>query len=243
MVQFRELRQSVGVNNTWGQMQVYKLSPRAMNAFVKAALITIAFIASAAPSAAQRAPEQRRDRQPAGRERAARNSEPFQLFSEPLTNLEEMEAKAGTVLVKDYTIIGSVSGFGGALTVTAYEFVDVQSGRKEYGVGVEIEESGRSSERADVEKIYVDYDEMDGLVKGIDYIIKIEKSATLENFEAQYKTKADLTVTTFNRATGMLRAAVSSGLFGRTRVGLTLGSLADFRKLIVDARTALDKIK
>jgi len=214
-----------------------------MNRFVKAAFITITFIASAAPLAAQRSPEQRRERQPGGRDRAARAAEPLQLFSEPLTNLEEMEAKAGTVVVKNYTIIGSVSGFGGALTVTAYEFVDLQSGRKEYGVGVEIEETGRSSERSDVEKIYVDYDELDALVKAIDYIIKIEKSTTLENFEAQYKTKADLTVTTFNRATGMLRAAVSSGLFGRARVGLTLGSLADFRKLIVDARTALDKIK
>lgn len=214
-----------------------------MNAFVKVAFITIAFIASASPSAAQRAPEQRRDRQPTGRERAARAADQLAVFPEPLTNLEEMEAKPGSVIVKNYTIIGSVSGFGGALSVTAYEFVDIQSGRKEYGIGVEIEESGRSAERTDVEKIYVDYEEMDGLVKGIDFIIKMEKSTTLENFEAQYKTRADLTVTTFNRATGMLRAAVSSGQFGRARVGLTLGSLADFRKLVVDARTALDKIK
>lgn len=213
-----------------------------MKTVVKATLLTTIFIACAIPLAAQRPQEQRRERQPPGRERATRSPQQLAVFPEPLTNLEEMETKTGTVLVKNYTIIGSVSGFGGAVSVTSYEFVDVQSGRKEYGIGVEIEESGRA-ERADVEKIYVDYDEMDSLIKAIDYIIKLERSTTLENFEAQYKTRADLTVTTFNRATGMLRAAVSSGLFGRARVGLTLGSLADFRKLIVDARTALDKIK
>jgi hypothetical protein len=213
-----------------------------MNAFVKAAFISILFIACAVQVAAQRPPEQRRDRQSPGRERAARSEQQSTVFPEPLTNLEEVEAKAGAVIVKNYTIIGSVPGFGGAVSVTAYEFVDVQSGRKEYGIGVEIDESGRS-ERADVEKLYVDYDEMDSLIKGIDYIIKMERSERLENFEAQYKTKADLTVTTFNRATGMLRAAISGGLFGRARVGLTLGNLADFRKLLVDARIALDKIR
>jgi hypothetical protein len=213
-----------------------------MNAFVKAAFVSILFIACTIQASAQRPQEQRRGRPQPGRERSARSPEELALYQEPLTNLEEVEARAGAVIVKNYTIIGSVSGFGGAVSVTAYEFTDVQSGRKEYGVGVEIDESGRS-ERADVEKIYVDYDEMDSLIKGIDYIIKMERSTTLENFEAQYKTRAELTVTTFNRTTGTLRAAISGGLLGRARVGLTLGSLADFRKLLVDARTALDKIK
>jgi hypothetical protein len=209
-----------------------------MKTAIKTFSLSLFITACAISVAAQRPPEQRRERQ----ERAARSTQQVTDFPEPLTNLEEVEAKTGGVVIKNYTIIGSVSGFGGAVSVTDYEFVDVQSGRKEYGIGVEIDESGRS-ERADVEKIYVDYDEMDSLIKGMDYIIKLEHSATMENFEAQYKTRAELTVTTFNRATGTLRAAISSGSVGRARVGLTLGSLADFRKLIVDARTALDKVR
>lgn len=154
----------------------------------------------------------------------------------PLTKLEAFETKTGAVIVKNYTEVGSVSGSGGTVSVTSYEFVDAQAGGKEYGIGIEL--------RADrEEKLYIDYDEIDSLIKGLDYMIKIEKSATLENFESQYKTRGELVVTTFNRTTGALRATISSGLNWRIRIRMTLGNLADFRKLIVDAKTTLDKIK
>lgn len=194
-------------------------------------------------AAAQGLQEQRRERQSPRRERTSRRAQDLTTISaEPLTNLEELDIKTGAVIIKNYTVIGTLSGFGGAVTVTGYEFVDTQSGRKEYGLGVELEESERS-ERAPVERLYVDYDELDSLIKSIDYVIKIEKSATMENFETQYKTRAEFTVTTFNRATGALRASISSGVLGRIRIGMTLGNLADFRKLLMDAKTALDKIK
>lgn len=215
-------------------------------AFMKTLIRTIAlltfFIAVVFPAAAQRQQEQRRERQEARRGRITRDVQNPTISPEPLTELEELDAKTGAVVIKNYTIIGTVTGFGGAITVTGYEFVDTQSGRKAYGIGVELEE-GERSERADVERLYVDYDELDSLIKSIDYVIKIEKSTTLENFETQYKTRSELTVTTFNRDTGALRAAISSGLIGRIRIGMTLGNLADFRKQIIDARNVLDKIR
>lgn len=199
-------------------------------------------MACSVSATAQVSQEQRRERQSSRRERTSRSTQNLTSIYEPLTNLEELDTKTGAVIVKNYTVIGAVSGFGGAVTVTGYEFVDTQSGRKEYGIGVELEESERS-ERAAAERLYVDYDELDSLIKSIDYVIKIEKSATMENFETQYKTRAEFTVTTFNRTTGALRASLSSGFMGRIRIGMTLGNLADFRKLLTDAKTALDKIK
>jgi hypothetical protein len=214
-----------------------------MKTSIKTFLLPLLFIACALTVTAQRPQEQVQERPSARRERVSRSTQTLTaISSEPLTNLEELDTKTGAVIVKNYTVIGTVSGFGGSATITAYEFVDTQSGRKEYGVGVELEESERS-ERAAIERLYVDYDELDSLIKSTDYIIKIEKSATMENFEAQYKTRAELTVTTFNRATGALRAAISSGMLGRVRIGMTLGNLVDFRKLLIDAKTALDKIK
>ncbi len=219
------------------------IESRFMKTFIKIASLFILLLSCTLSATAQRPQDTGRGRPTPGRDRATRSAQQLTtLTEEPLTNLEEVETKTGSVVVKNYTIIGTVSGFGGAVTVTSYEFVDVQSGRKEYGIGVEIEESGRS-ERAEVEKVYVDYDELDALIRGVDYIIRIEKSTTLENFEAQYRTRAELTITTFNRATGSLRARIASDLTGRTRVGLTLGTLADFRKLVIDAKNALDKIK
>jgi hypothetical protein len=206
---------------------------------IKTIFLPLLFMACTISAAAQRPQEQR---QGPRRERTTRVVQSPTPFSEPLTNLEELDAKTGDIIIKNYTVVGAVSGFGGTATVTGYEFVDTQSGRKEYGIGVELEESERS-ERATLERLYVDYDEMDSLIKSIDHIIRIEKSTTMENFEAQYRTRSDLTVTTFNRSTGSLRAAVSSGLMGRIRIGMTLGNLADFRKLIMDAKTVLDKTR
>lgn len=171
---------------------------------------------------------------------AQRNQPTTTDIFEPLTKLEKFEARTGTVIVKNYTDVGSVTGFGGVVSAISYEFVDAQSGRKEFGLGIEIRDS-RPSERE--ERLYLDYDEIDSLVKALDYMIKIDKSETLENFEAQYKTRGGLAVNTFNRNNGALRAAISSDLTRRVRVGMTLGNFADFRKLLVDAKTVLDKIK
>ena len=171
---------------------------------------------------------------------SAQSNQPTTDIFEPPTKLEKFEARTGTIIVKNYTEVGSVSGYGGAVSATSYEFVDAQSGLKEYGLGIEIRDS-RPSERE--ERLYLDYDEIDSLIKAIDHMIKIDKSETLENFEAQYKTRGGLAVNTFNRNSGALRAAISSDLTRRTRVGMTLGNFADFRKLIVDAKTVLDKIK
>ena len=161
----------------------------------------------------------------------------------PLTKMEAFEARTGTVIMKNYTVIGDVSGFGGGATVTSYEFVDALAGRKEYGIAIDIKESGGAQRE---QRAYVDYDEIDGLLKGLDYIIKIDRSTTLENFEAEYMTKGEVTVATFIRPNNALRAAVSIGgpySFRRSTVFISLGKLADFRKLIADAKTALDKIR
>lgn len=159
---------------------------------------------------------------------------------EPLTKLEAMESQVGTVVVKSYTFIGSVSGLGGIALVTSYEFIDAQTGRKEYGIGVEVRETVRGEREG---RTYVDYDEIDALVRGMDFIIKIDRSATLENFEAQYRTRGELAVSTFIRPNGTLQAEVAIGLFRRAAITISTGKLADFRKMIADAKTALDKIK
>ena len=168
---------------------------------------------------------------------------PEQDSDEPLTRMEAFEARTGTVIVKNYTVIGEVSGFGGTVIVTSYEFVDAQAGRKEYGIGVDIKESGGAQRET---RTYVDYDEIDGFIRGLDYIIKIERSTSLENFEAEYMTKGEVAAATFIRPNNALRAAVSIGgpySFRRSTVFISLGKLADFRKLIADAKIALDKIR
>ena len=170
----------------------------------------------------------------------AQSGPPPTYLLEPLTKLEALEVKTGTVIIKNYTVIGSVTSLGATITVTSYEFIDVPSSRKEYGIGVDFK-VGDSLERG--ERLYVDYDEIDSLVKAIEYIIKLDRSETMENFEARYRTRGELSVATFNRATGALRASISSGITDQLRVSVSLGNLAGFLKILVDAKNTLDKIK
>lgn len=159
---------------------------------------------------------------------------------EPLTKMEALDSQVGAVLIKNSTYIGSVSGFSGIVMVTSYEFVDAGTGRKDYGIGVEIRETGKSEREG---RTFIDYDEIDALIRAMDYIIRIERSASMENFEAQYRTRGELLVSTFIRPNGALQAAISIGYFRRAEIIIQPGKFADFRKLIADAKSTLDSAK
>lgn len=162
---------------------------------------------------------------------------------EPLTKLEALDTQAGTVIVKNFTYIGSVSGYSGIAMVTGYEFVDVQTGRKDYGIGIELRETGRTERDGREARTYVDYDEIDALLRALDYISKLERSTTMENFEAQYRSRGELGVATFLRPNGTLQSEIAIGVFRRAAITVSLGKLTDFRKLIADAKTTIDKIR
>ena len=160
---------------------------------------------------------------------------------EPKTKLEAFEAKTGTVLIKGFQEIGSVAGLG-SVSVDCREFTDANTGRKEYGITIEVKESGRFERK---NTTLIDYDEIDSLLKGIDYIAKVDKSATpLTSFEAIYKTKGDLRVTTFSSDRGeKVQAAVQSGHIGSATAFLSLEQLAKVRTLIESAKTKLDSVR
>jgi hypothetical protein len=106
---------------------------------------------------------------------------------------------------------------------------------------IEVKESGRL-ERSD--RSFIDYDEIDSLLKGIDYISKITSKATmLQRFEAIYKTKGNLTVVLFSGDLGKTQAAVRSGYIGPVNAFISVDKLAELRGLIIEAKQKLDSIK
>jgi hypothetical protein len=159
--------------------------------------------------------------------------------TEPRTKLETFQASTGVVLIKNFSEIGNVAELGN-VTVTSYEFVDAQTHKKEYGIGIEAKGSGPAYPES---RAYVDYDEIDSLLAGIDYIVKVNKDQSkLKNFEAHYKTKGDLDVATFSSG-DHVEAVVSVARIGTVSVYLSLDKLQKFRQLIVDAKAALDAAK
>jgi hypothetical protein len=156
------------------------------------------------------------------------------------TKLELFQARTGVVIIRGFSKIGTIDGRYGNASVESKEFTDASSGKREYGITIEVVSTG------DVKRdntSYVDYDEIDSLLKGIDYISKIQSSVTkLSNFQADYRTKGELEISTFSSG-GRTLAAVSSGSIGQVSAYFELSKLAELRDLIVKAKTNLGAIK
>jgi len=156
----------------------------------------------------------------------------------PATKLEAFSAKTGAVIIRGFTTVGAVNGMG-SVSIDAREFRDAGNPKlKVTGLSIEVKESGRL-ERESIS--FVDYDEIDSLLQGIDYISKIDQNITpMKNFEAEYKTKGDFSVTTFSSSRGGISVAVSSGKFGKVSAYLKISDLSQLRTHIQNGKTAID---
>ena len=161
----------------------------------------------------------------------------------PATKLESFSAKTGIVIIRAFSNMGNIYGSGsGHVSVDAREFRDASNPKsREYGIAVEVKEAGRL-ERENTS--YIDYDEIESLIRGIDYIAEIDKSVTsMDNFEAHYKTKGDFSIVTFSSQSGEIKVAVSSGRIGKTTAFLKLSDLSKLKDLVTQARSKIDSIR
>lgn len=155
----------------------------------------------------------------------------------PATKLEAFSAKKGVVLIKGYTTLGSVSGMG-RVAIDVREFRDASNPKSaQYGVVFEVKEAGRLERES---SSFVDEDEIDSLIKGLEYVSKIGKGVTtLSNFEAQYRTKGELALVVFSDSNGAISLAVSSGRIGKTSAYLKLEDTERIRALLGEAKQAI----
>ena len=159
----------------------------------------------------------------------------------PKTKLEAFDAKTGTVVIRGFSTTGTLDGqMDTSAVVEAREITEAASGKKEYGIAITLVESAKFERK---EICYVDYDEIDSLLKGIDYVTKLDKSVTdLERFEAEYKTKGDFSVATFTERNN-IQAALQCGGNGGVTVFLTREQLSTFKDLIQKTKSNLDSAK
>jgi hypothetical protein len=158
--------------------------------------------------------------------------------AKPSTKLEAFQAKTGIVIVRGYTTVGKIRAVGGEIVVDAREFRDASSPNTHVaGISVTVT-NNTGVERENTS--FIDADEIDSLLAGLDYISKATKDITkLAQFEAEYRTKGDFSVTVFNQSNGQLSVAISSGTIGRTSAYLKLADLPQLQKLISSAKSLL----
>jgi hypothetical protein len=157
----------------------------------------------------------------------------------PATKLEAFDTNTDTVIIKATAPIGTVPAHGGAVSVRCREITDVGTGHRESGILVDI----RSGEQFE-ETMLIDYDELDSLLDGLEYLGQLDWSVTpLPGFDAVYTTKGGFRAAAFgSRRTGNIEFAVRSTRASRPPLLLSRDQLGQLRSWIGQAKTKLDSL-
>jgi len=165
---------------------------------------------------------------------------------EPLTKLDQVDSRRGHLIVRGSSHIMTLQARGGSIRVDAIELKDETDQTATNGVLIELREpKPETPNAADDARTYIDYDEIDGLIKSWDVVAKADDTITrLADFEARFRTRGDLEIAVFRQIPGgAVAAAVTSGLCDRVRVLLSLDELSRLRGMILQARARLDEAK
>lgn len=158
---------------------------------------------------------------------------------EPRTKLEAFDEKYGTVILKGFTQIDTIDVRG--IRVDAVELRDIGRATRATGLVIAL---GASGERPRESRAFIDYEEIDALLAGIDAVSRVNEAMTkLVGFEGTYRTQGDLEIGVFRQTRSGTAAMLSTGLCDQVRVSLSLDDLAKVRAMINEAKTKLDEAK
>lgn len=156
----------------------------------------------------------------------------------PKTEIENFEAQTGMVIIKGFGQVGVVTTSTGVISVRCKESAGASSGRKEYGIAIEFTENNQPRKLA-----VVDYDEIDPLLNGIDYLGKITYDVTsLPGFEATYITKSGLRIIAYSsRRQGGIQRSLQ--FCDSPRILLASDQMAQLENLIGHAKNSVDALR
>lgn len=157
----------------------------------------------------------------------------------PLTKLEAMDTNVSVVILKGSTDAGSISAHGAAVGVRCRESTDTSTGHKEQGLVIEI---AQPSLGRDV--LLIDYDEIASLIGAINYISKLEVTATpLSSFDAAYTTRGGFRIAALGtRTTGAIQFGVRDARINSMPVTFSRDQMSRLSDIINQAKNILDSI-
>ena len=158
----------------------------------------------------------------------------------PATKLEAFETNTDTVIIKATAPIGTVQGNGGEVSVRCREITDAGTGHRESGIVVDITLGG-----AVEAGLLIDYDELDSLLDGIEYLSKLDWSVTpLPDFQAVYATKGGFRADAHgSRRTGNIEFDVRNMRLSAPKLALSRDQLGQLRSLVEQAKAKLASLR
>lgn len=160
---------------------------------------------------------------------------------EPRTRMEALEARYGKVLIKGFTRVANLDVRDGDVRVDAVELREAGNSNRATGIVIALKEA---AERPREDRAFVDYEELDALLNGLDSVGRANETVTkLTGFEARYRTNGDLEINVFRQTRSGTAVALSTGICDKVIVSMTLDELGKLRGMIVEAKAKLDEIK
>jgi hypothetical protein len=168
---------------------------------------------------------------------------------EPRTKLETLDRAQGAVIMKGFTRITTIDVRGvriDAVEMRALTDISRLAGYSPAkGIVISLRESqpaGDNRERIVERRAFIDYTEIDGLLKAIDVTSGVDETATkLAGFEARYRTYGDLEIAVFRQTRTGHAVTLSTGVCERATASLTLDDLAKVKAMIQEAKSRLDE--
>jgi hypothetical protein len=152
----------------------------------------------------------------------------------PATEIENFEMQNDVIIVKGYDEIGSVTTGEGVISVRCKESDNVTAGSKQYGIAIAF--NANQGHAASI----VDYDELESLVHGLDFLSKISYNVTtMPTFDAGLTTRSGFRIAAHSeRRQGAIQLFLQFGTIAR--IPLTADQFAQFQNLITQAKASLD---
>src|SRR3954453_18456898 len=150
-------------------------------------------------------------------------------YGPPLTTLEDFDLRMQTVIVRGSTLVSTIAGRNGTITVDALEVRDESQGSRALGVVITLREVNRddANKLGEANRSYIDYEEIDPVTRAWDQVVKTDDTIKkLNNFESRYRTKGDFEIVVFRQTPGgAVAASISGGYCERARIFLSLDDL------------------
>lgn len=163
-----------------------------------------------------------------------------QITNLPPTELEMFETQTGTVIVKGAGQVGSLAVDALTINVISKESLNSSTGRRQYGMAVEVVANNQRAW-----KRVVDYDEIDSLLNGLNYLARIDYKVTAQpTFVAGYVTKSGLRVGAFtSQRRGVIQYFLQDYSTTSPRILITSAQLAQFQDLVGETKKDLDALQ
>lgn len=155
----------------------------------------------------------------------------------PATEIENFESQPDTVIVKGFGEVGSITTDTGVISVRCKESQDALAGKRMYGIAVAFTSNSSRG------YLVVDYDELDPLIRSLNYLANISYNVTtLPAFDASVTTRSGLCISAHSeRKQGGIQMFVQFG--DSWKIPLTSVQFQQLQSLISQSRTDLDGMR